>query len=107
MRLRTPSVRDLPEVCEDKWTPWLNAHVPNEYGEFETIEQLRRVHSFCPKHYIKEVECRKDDGSALFDYFKCDITGATCRNNGNCLTIYRASITAATTVTVLPYIVPL
>lgn len=62
----------------------MNNISPSNDGEFETIDAAKEIQSFCPQHYIKEVQCRyADDKTTVFDFVKCDNAGSTCRNNGS------------------------
>ena len=73
---------DLPEQCDEGWTDWMNHNKPDYFGEFETLESLRSVYSFCADHQIQEVECRQASTGDDLRLTKCDLTGSTCRNNG-------------------------
>ena len=78
-----PTKPDLPETCDDGWTPWSSFSYPGPDGEFETTENIRQYLYLCPKHYIKEVECRYVQSRAAVDsHVQCDVDGAVCRNNG-------------------------
>ncbi|XP_035218784.1 SCO-spondin-like, partial [Stegodyphus dumicola] len=49
----------LPPICEETgWTAWMNAHLPGEEGESETLENLRINHQFCVDEEIENIECR-------------------------------------------------
>ncbi|XP_019623677.1 PREDICTED: mucin-2-like isoform X2 [Branchiostoma belcheri] len=52
-----------PQACReptDHWTQWYSVSTPTALtgGDFETIDSIRQLYSFCPKTMLTAVECR-------------------------------------------------
>ena len=76
----------IPHVCA--WTTWLNGHTPDNLGEMETFNNLKKQYRFCDVEEITGIECRqhgtgKSSMEAGQQGIVCDVAhgGLLCSND--------------------------